>query len=57
MQTVSVLTCCSTPPRNLKDIEEQLESLFRKPVPLQDVNKLLDDLQEAIGDYMVRPSP
>ena len=63
MQVVSVPTGCLNPPSKLKDIEEQLLSLQGKSVPLRyldnvqdsdDVNGLLEDLQEAINDYMVR---
>ena len=52
------------PPSRLKGIEEQLQSLAGKSMPLwdfdsvqgsEDVNRLLDDLQEAVDDYMVRP--
>lgn len=61
---VSVQAGCLCPPRKLKDIEEQLTSLGEKSVPLryldnaqdgEDVNGLLEDLQEAVNDYMVRP--
>ena len=63
MQVISIQTGCSKPPRKLKDIEERLRSLHGKPEHLQladnaqdseDVNGLLEDLQEAVSDYMVR---
>ena len=62
MQVISIQTGCSKPPRKLEDIEERLRSLDGKPAPLQitdndqggeDVNGLLEDLQEAVHDYMV----
>ena len=60
----SVLCVCWTliPSSKLKNIGEQLASLGGKSVPLRyienvqdggDVNGLLEDLQEAVGDYMV----
>ena len=63
MQVVSIQIGFLNPPSKLKDIEEQLQSLHGKPVLLrlvdnaqdgEDVNGLLEDLREAIGDYMVR---
>jgi hypothetical protein len=67
---ISAQTGCLNPARKFKDIEEQLRSLGGKSVPLrfvdnvqdgEDVTGLLDDLQEALNDYMVRswsrPSP
>ena len=63
MQVVSVQTGCLNLHSKLKDIEEQLRSLHEKPVPLriidnvqdgEDVTGLLEDLQEAVNDYMVR---
>ena len=62
MQVVSIQTGRSNPPRKLKDIEERLQSLHGKPVLLrlvdnaqdsEDVSGLLEDLQEAVNDYMV----
>ena len=62
MQVIFIQTGCSKPLRKLKDIEERLRSLDGKPAPLQitdndqggeDVNGLLEDLQEAVHDYMV----
>ena len=62
MQVISIQTGCSNPPRKLKDMEEQLRSLDGKPALLQltdndqdgeGVNRLLEDLREAIHDYMV----
>ena len=52
----------SNPPSKLKNIEEQLLLLSRKSVAQrclddvqdsEDVSGLLEDLQEAINDYMV----
>ena len=63
MQVVSIQIGFLNPPSKLKDIEEQLQSLHGKPVLLrlvdnaqdgEDVNGLLEDIREAIGDYMVR---
>ena len=63
MQVVFVLTGCLNPPSRLKDIEEKLSSLGGKSVPLRyldsaqdskNVSGLLNDLQEAVNDYMVR---
>jgi len=66
MRVVSTQTGCSNPPSKLEDIEEQLRS-FREESALlrlvdnaqnsEDVSGLLEDLQEAIGDYMVRSWP
>jgi len=62
-QVVSVRTGCLNSPRKLGDIKEQLHSLRGKSAPLryldniqdgEDVNGLLEDLQEAVNDYMVR---
>jgi len=62
MPVVSFLTRFSNPPRILKGIEEQLQSLGGKSMPLryldnvqdgEDVTGLLEDLQEAVNDYMV----
>ena len=59
---VSVQTEYSSIPSKLKDIEEQLRSLGGKSVPLryldnvqdgEDVGGLLEDLQEAVNDYLV----
>jgi len=63
MQVVSVWTGRLNPPRKLEDIKEQLRLLHGKSAPLryldnvqdgEDVNGLLEDLQEAVNDYMVR---
>ena len=62
MQVISVQTGCSNPPRKLKDIEERLGSLDGKPALLrladnaqgsEGVNGLLEDLRDAVHDYMV----
>ena len=62
MQVISIQTGCSNPPRKLKDIEERLRSLDGKPALLrptdddqesEGVNGLLEDLREAVHDYMV----
>ena len=62
MQVISIQTGCSNPPRKLEIIEEQLQSLDEKPEPLrltnddkgsEGVNGLLEDLREAVHDYMV----
>ena len=59
---VSVQAEYSSIPSKLKDIEEQLRSLGEKSVPLryldnvqdgEDVGGLLEDLQEAVNDYLV----
>ena len=64
MEVVSAHTRCSTPSSKLEDLEEQLRSLREESAILQlvdntqdteDVSGLLEDLQEAINDYMVRP--
>ena len=63
---VSVRTGCSNSPSELKNIEEQLLSLSGKSLAQrclddvqdsEDVSGLLEDLQEAVNDYMVRSSP
>ena len=63
MQAASFQTGCLNSPSKLKDIEGQLRALNEKPVPLriidnvqdaEDVSGLLEDLQEAVNDYMVR---
>ena len=63
MQTVSIRAGCLNPPSKLQDIEEQLRPLSEKSAPLrylddvqdgEDVSGLLEDLQEAVNDYMVR---
>ena len=65
MRAVSVLTGCSNPPSKLKDVEAQLRSLHEKAALLrfvdnaqddEDVSGLLEDLQEAVNDYLVRSS-
>ena len=52
-----------TPPSKLEAVEEQLRPLSGKSAPLryldnsqdsEDVNGLLEDLQEAVNNYMVR---
>ena len=62
MQVISIQTGCSNPPRKLKDIEERLRSLDGKPALLrladnaqdsEGVNGLLEDLRDAVHDYMV----
>ena len=61
---VSVQTRCLHLPSKLKDIGEQLWSLHEKAAILrlvdsaqdsEDVTGLLEDLQEAVNDYMVCP--
>ena len=51
-----------TPPSKLEDVEEQLRPLGGKSAPLryldnaqdsEDVSGLLEDLQEAVNNYMV----
>ena len=63
MKVTSVQTGCLSPPRKLEDIKEQLLPLCEKSTPLrvldnaqdgEDVSRLLEDLQEAVDDYMVR---
>jgi len=63
MQAVFVQAQCSSSPSKLKDIEEQIRKLHGKSALLrladsvqdcEDVNGLLEDLQEAVNDYMVR---
>ena len=63
MQVASVQDGCLNPSRKLKDIEVQLRSLHEKFLLLrlvdnaqdgEDVSGLLEDLQEAVNDYMVR---
>ena len=63
MQVVSVQAGCLDPLSKLDEIEEQLQSLGEKSLPLrcldnaqdsEDVSGFLEDLQEAINDYMVR---
>ena len=62
-QVVSVQTGCLNPLSKLEDIEGQLRSLREESALLQlvdnaqnseDVSGLLEDLQEAVNDYMVR---
>ena len=64
MQAVSVQSGCSSPRSKLEDIEGRLRSLREKSALLQvvdnvqdsaDVGGILEDLQEAVNDYMVRP--
>ena len=63
MQLVFVQTRCLNVPRKLQNIEGQLRSLRGKSASLrfldnaqdgEDVRGLLEDLQEAVNDYMVR---
>jgi len=63
MQVVSSQTGFSNPPSKLGEIKERLGSLDGRSVPLryldniqdgEDVSGLLEDLQEAVNDYMVR---
>jgi len=63
MQAVFVRPRCSNPPSKLKEIEEQIQSLHGKSAlqrlvdsvqDSEDVSGLLEDLQEAVNDYMVR---
>jgi len=63
MQAVSVQTRRLNPPSKLEDIEEQLRSLREESALLrlvdnaqdsEDVSGLLEDLQDAVDDYMVR---
>ena len=62
MQVIFIQTGCSKPLRKLKDIEERLRSLDGKPALLrladnvqgsEGVNGLLEDLRDAVHDYMV----
>ena len=62
MQVVFVRTGCLNPPSKLKDIEERLQPFGGKSVPLryldsaqdsEDISGLLEDLHEAVSDYMV----
>ena len=63
MQVASVQDGCLNPSSKLKDIEGQLRSLHEKFLLLrlvdnaqdgEDVSGLLEDLREAVNDYMVR---
>ena len=63
MSVASVQAGYLNPSRKLKDIEEQLRSLHEKFLFLrlvdnaqdgEDVSGLLEDLREAVNDYMVR---
>jgi len=63
MQVASVQAGCLNPPSKLEDIEGQLRSLREESALLRfvdnaqdsgDVSGLLEDLQEAVNDYMVR---
>lgn len=63
MRAVSIQGGCLNPPSTLKNIEEELRSLGEKSATLrylddvqdgEDVSGLLEDLQEAVNDYMVR---
>ena len=62
-QVVSVRSGCLNPHSKLEDIEEQLRSLREESALLRlvdnaqdskDVSGLLEDLQEAVDNYMVR---
>ena len=62
-QVVSILTGCLNPSSKLKGIGERVQTLDGKSAPLryldnaqdsEDVNGLLEDLQEAVNDYLVR---
>jgi len=62
VRPVSIQAECLMLPRKLKDIGEQLQLLGGKSVVLEsfdntqdseDVSGLLEDLQEAVNDYMV----
>ena len=64
MRVVSVQAGYSHLPSKLKDIEERSRPLREKFVLLRfidsvedskDVSGLLEDIREAVGDYMVRP--
>ena len=66
MRLISVQTICLNLPRKLQSIEGQLRSLRGKSASLrfldnaqdgEDVRGLLEDLQEAVNDYMVRSWP
>ena len=63
MQMVSIRAGCLNPPSTLENIENRLRSLHEKFLLLrlvdnvqdsEDVSGLLEDLQEAVNDYMVR---
>jgi len=63
MQVIPVQTGCLNPPSKLEDVEEQLQSLRGESALLrfvdnaqagEDVNRILEDIQEAVNDYMVR---
>jgi len=63
MQVISVQTGCLNPPSKFEGIEEQLQSLREESALLrfvdnvqvsEGVNGVLEDLQEAVNDYMVR---
>ena len=63
MRVIPVETWRLNPPSKLENLEEQLQSLRGESALLQlvnnvqgdeDVDRLLEDLQEAIDDYMVR---
>ena len=64
MQMASIQTKYLKSPSKLRNIEEQIRSLHGKFVLKrlvdnaqdgEDVNGLLEDLREAVSDYMVRP--
>jgi len=64
MQIIPVWTGGLNPPSRFKGIKEELQSFAGNSMPLryfggvqdgEDIGGLLDDLQEAIDDYMVRP--
>ena len=63
MPVASVRDVCLNLSRKLKDIEEQLRSFHEKFLLLrlvdnaqdgEDVSGLLEDLREAVNNYMVR---
>jgi len=62
MQVGSIYTGCSNSSSKLRGIGRQLQLLHRKSAPLQPTNgaqdgkgvsRLLEDLQEAVDNYMV----
>ena len=58
MRAVSVWIGCLNPPSTLKEMEALLQSLGEESAPLgftDVVRDVLEDLQKAINDYMVRP--
>ena len=62
-RAVSVQAGCSNPPSKLNGVEGKLRSLYEKHTLArfvdnaqddEDVSGLLEDLQEAVNDYLVR---